>query len=241
MPRGPVAALLLGALLGLAAPAAAQIDPEPRANLELGVEGPLRGNGPVSGYAFFLWNRPHFLEEDLYLRLIVAPTYLTSELVRDRWPADGHAVGIGVAGGLFPYNFDEFRNGSHKDRESFWGHGAETTLSYYRRLTIADVLPLDGQLRPQPRYAVYERADTARTFQLPPATMIYIGRVGLRLGGVPPELIPDLALEASIGYEPAYRAEAGTYGLPERPQTLEHFTQRGWARTGGIYTFDGGH
>src|SRR5262249_22750400 len=43
---------------------------------------------------------------------------LTGELVRDRWPTDGHAFGLGL-GGLFPYNFEEFREGDHKDRESF--------------------------------------------------------------------------------------------------------------------------
>ena len=37
-------------------------------------------------------------------------------------------------------------------------------------------------------------------------------------------------------YEPSYRVKAGTYGFPERPQELEHFTQKAWARTGGIFT-----
>ena len=96
MSRGIGPAALVAVVVLLAAvPAAAQIDPEPRLNLELGVEGPLKGDGPLSGYAFLLWNRPHLLDEDLYLRAVFAPTFLMSELVLDRWPAEGHAVGRG--------------------------------------------------------------------------------------------------------------------------------------------------
>ncbi len=232
---------LLGTVLATAAPAFAQIDPEPRANLELGLEGPLRGKGNASGYAFFLWNRPHFLEEDWYLRVILAPTYLTSELVLDRWPAEGHAIGLGIAGGFFPYNFDEFRGGSHREEESFWGHGGEVTLSYYRRILITDILPLEGQLRLRPQYVVYQRNGTDPRFRIPGDTAIYSGRAGLRLGGVPPELAPDLALELSAWYEPSYRDVAGAYGFPDRPQDLEHFTQRTWARAGGILTLSEHH
>jgi hypothetical protein len=63
----------------------------------------------------------------------------------------------------------------------------------------------------------------------------------VRVGGVPPELLPDLALELSLWYEPSYRDEAGTYGLPENPQATDHFTQRMWARAGGIFQLPGGH
>ena len=236
MPRGIQPAALVAVLLLTAVPAAAQIDPEPRLNLELGVEGPLKGDGPLSGYAFLLWNRPHFMEEDLYLRVLLAPTFLMSELVFDRWPTEGHAVGVGVAGGFFPYNFEEFRDGMHVEDESFWGHGGEATLSYYRRVLLGGLLPLEGQVRLKPQYVVYARNDTDARFRLPPDTAIFSGRVGLRLGGVPPELHPDLALEVSVWYEPSYRVEAGSYGFPERPQELEHFTQKAWARTGGIFT-----
>ena len=236
MPRGIKPAALVIVLLLAAAPAAAQIDPEPRLNLELGVEGPLKGDGPLSGYAFLLWNRPHFLDEDLYLRVLLAPTFLMSELVLDRWPTEGHAVGVGVAGGFFPYNFEEFRDGRHVEDESFWGHGGEATLSYYRRVLLGGLLPLEGQVRLRPQYVVYARNDTDARFRLPPDTAILSGRVGLRLGGVPPELHPDLALEVSVWYEPGYRVEAGSYGFPERPEELEHFTQKAWARTGGIFT-----
>jgi hypothetical protein len=215
--------------------APAQIDPEPRANFEVGVEGPLRGDGSTSGYAFYLWNRPHFLEEDLYWRIIVAPTYLTSELVRDRWPGPGHAIGIGVGGGFFPYDFDEFRDGSLQQRESFLGHGGELTLTYYRRLRIADVLPVEGQVRLRPQYVVYQRTgDTDPDFRLPHDTPIYSGRAGIRVGGEPPELLPAVALEASLWYEASHRQHSGQYGLPDAPLTTEPLTQQVWGRAGGV-------
>jgi hypothetical protein len=235
--RGIGAAALVAVVVVLVAvPVAAQIDPEPRLNLQMGVEGPLKGNGILSGYAFVLWNRPHFLDRDLYLRTVFAPTFLISELVFDRWPAEGHAIGVGLAGGFFPYNFEEFRNGRHEEEESFWGHGGEAALTYYRRILLGGVLPLEGQLRLRPQYVAYERNKTDARFRVPPDTAIYTGRVGLRLGGIPPELHPDLALEASVWYEPSYRVNAGTYGFPEQPQELAHFTQKAWARTGGIFT-----
>lgn len=242
MPRVLLLALLAIALVTGLAPASAQVDPEPRANLELGVEGPLRGHGAVSGYGFFLWNRPHFLDEDYYLRVIVAPTYARSEWVIDRWPAPGHAIGFGAAGGAFPYNFDEFRQGSHIEEESFWGHGGEVAVTYYRRILLGDVLPLEGQVQLRPQYVVYQRgSSTDRDFRLPADTAIYNGRVGFRLGGVPPELLPDLALELSAWYEASYRDIADPYGLPDQPQPVEHLTQRVWARTGGIIKLPAGH
>jgi hypothetical protein len=231
----------LAAVMVTADPAFPQIDPEPRANLELGVEGPIRGDGPISGYAFFLWNRPHFIEEDWYARVVLAPTFLMSDLVIDSWPSSGHAIGLGVAGGFFPYNFDEFRKGSHQEKESFWGHGGEVALTYYQRFLIADVLPLEGQLRLRPQYVVYQRNGTDPRFRIPADTAIHSGRAGLRLGGVPPELLPDLALELSVWYEPSYRDVAEPYGFAARLQELEHFTQRTWARAGGILTLSKHH
>jgi hypothetical protein len=224
-------------LVGPAGEATAQIDPDPRTNLELGAEGPLRGDGNSTGYAFLLWNRPHFLEEDLYLRIVFAPAYLTGELVRDRWPADGHAFGLGLGGGFFPYNVEEFRRGDHKERESFYGHGGEATFSYYRRLKIADLLPIEGQLRFRPQYVVYQRSsDTDRRFRLPADTPIYTGRVGLRVGGEPPELLPDLALELSLWYEVGYRQHAEPFGYRDAPVVTEAHTEQAWARLGGIYS-----
>jgi len=239
----PVAlALVVTALLTLALPAGADHDPEPRANIELGLEGPLRGAGPVSGYGFFLWNRPHFIEEHWYLRVIVAPVYLTSELIRDHWPAEGHAVGVGLGGGFFAYNFDEFRVGSREERESFWGHGGEVTLTYYRWIRLLDALPVEGQLRLRPQYAVYQRTDdTDPRFRLPADTPIYSARVGVRVGGEPPELQPLVSFEASAWSEVSYRVHADPFGRPEREEATEHFSNRVWGRLGGAITPFPGH
>ena len=79
----------------------AQIDSEKRRLLQLGYNQPLQGRGPISGYAFFYWNQPNFLQTNLTLRLAVAPVYLDSEL------GIGHALGahtdlaLGLAGGGF--------------------------------------------------------------------------------------------------------------------------------------------
>jgi hypothetical protein len=230
---------LLGLLL-LASPdpAAAQIDTQRRTNLEAGGTAPLLGNGPLDAYGFLLLNRPHLTIEDLYLRVVISPVYVTSELIHDRWPADGHALGLGLAGGLFGYNFSEYRDGDYKRRESFWGHGGGLSLSYYwRQLKIAGVLPVEGQLRLKPQYAIYDTGtDTRSDFRLPADTGIYSARAGIRVGGVPPELFPKRALEISVWHEASYRDNTGRFGLPERPQETEHFTQRSWARAGGIFS-----
>jgi hypothetical protein len=242
MPRRLVPSLVAGAVLGTAAAAGAQIDPEPRKYLQLGIATPLRGEGALAGYGFFLWNAPHFVEDDLYFRLVVAPTFLLTDLVRDRWPADGHALGVSVGGGAFPYNFEEYRRGRHEEGESFWGHGGDVSLSYYRRVKAFDALPIEGELRVRPRYVLYRRGeDTDARFELPEDTPVYSARAGLRVGGVPPELLPDLALELSVWYEAGYRQFADDYGLPERRQALEHVTQRAWTRAGGTFDVGAGH
>jgi hypothetical protein len=225
-----------------AGPARAQRDPEPRAYVEVGTEAPLKGNAPVTGYAFFLWNRPHFPEPDQYLRVVVSPTYLLSELVQDHWPFGRHAVSIGLNGGGLRFGHEEFRNGSYREEESFWGHGGELPLSYYAGTKLFDKLPLEGQVRLTPAYVVYGQSfDTADRFELPPDTGLFTGRVGLRLGGVPPELLPEVALEASAWYEATYRTETGTFGLPERPERLESLSQRAWGRLAVVVAPADGH
>jgi hypothetical protein len=239
--RARLALVVLVPLLA-AAPAWAQPDPEPRAYLEVGTEVPLKGNAPLNGYAFFLWNRPNFPEPDQYLRVVIAPTYLLSELVLDHWPFGRHAVSIGLNGGGIRYGHWEYRDGSYKAEESFWGHGGELPLSYYAGTKLFDQLPLQGQIRFTPSFIVYQdNFDTSDRFDLPPDTGLLTGRVGLRLGGVPPELLPKVALEASAWYEAVYRTNTGTFGFPERPQDLESLTQRAWGRLAGVYSPAEGH
>ncbi|MGH7276515.1 MAG: hypothetical protein ACREIY_05745, partial [Candidatus Rokuibacteriota bacterium] len=74
-------------------------------------------------------------------------------------------------------------------------------------------------------------------FRLPEDSVIYEGRAGLRVGGVPPELFPKAAMELSLWHAVSYRDAAGRYGLAERPEETEHLTQRTWTRLGEIYTF----
>jgi hypothetical protein len=239
--RARLALVVLLPLLA-AAPARAQPDPEPRAYLEVGTEVPLKGNAPVNGYAFFLWNRPNFPEPDQYLRVVIAPTYLLSELVVDHWPFGRHAVSIGLNGGGIRYGHWEYQDGNYKAEESFWGHGGELPLSYYTGTKLFDQLPLQGQIRFTPSFIVYQdNFDTSDRFDLPPDTGLLTGRVGLRLGGVPPELLPKVALEASAWYEATYRTNTGTFGFPERPQDLESLTQRAWGRLAGVFTAAEGH
>ncbi len=225
-------------ILICAGTAQAQIDPERRTNIEAGMMKALRGNGPFDGYGFVLWNRPHFPSEDWYFRLVVDPTDLNAELVRDRWPAEGHAVGFGIDGGGFQNNFDDFRNGDYQKTGSFWGHGAGASLSYYwRQLKIAGVVPVEGQLRLRPKYVVYADGwKTDASFALPADTGVFKARAGLRAGGVPPELFPKQALEVSIWHEVSYRGSAERFGFPDQPQETKHFTQKTWGRAGGIFT-----
>jgi len=238
---GRLAGLLLLPVL-LAAPARAQRDPEPRAYLEVGTEVPLKGNAPVNGYAFFLWNRPDYPEPDQYLRVVVAPTYLLTELLQDHWPYGRHAVSIGLNGGGLRFGLDEYRHGRYEEEESFWGHGGELPLSYYAGTKLFDLLPLEGQIRVTPAFVVYQRSfGTAERFELPPDTGLFTGRVGLRLGGVPPELLPALAVEASAWYEATYRTETGTYGFSERPERLESLSQRAWGRVAAVVAPLDGH
>jgi len=87
------------------------MDAESRRIFEVGAETPLRGNGPLTGYGYFFYTRPHFLHEDLYLRLVIPPGYLISELILDHWPSQNSAVGVGVSGGLWAESQVEFRDG----------------------------------------------------------------------------------------------------------------------------------
>ena len=130
-----------------------------------------------------------------------------TEFVQDHWPFGRHAISIGLNGGGFRFGHEEYRDGSYQAEESFWGHGAEMPLSYYAGTKLFDKLPLQGQLRLTPAYVVYQKSfDTDDRFVLPPDTGLLTGRAGLRLGGVPPELLPRIALEASAWYEATWRS-----------------------------------
>jgi hypothetical protein len=131
----------------------------------------------------------------------VAPVYVESELVFDRWPGPHQALGVGMGGGYMPYSFSEFGEGKYQKRESFDGDGGEAVLSYYPRGELGP-LPIEGHVRLRSRYVVYEsNGETSSRFRLPEDTPIYYGRAGVRVGGVPPEIMPTTALELSVWHE----------------------------------------
>src|SRR2546430_1699940 len=78
------------------------MDDESRTRIEVGAEGPLRGNGPLTGYAYGFLTRPHLFDKDVYLRAVVAPTYAAAELIRDHWIHTDNAVGVGLGGAYSP-------------------------------------------------------------------------------------------------------------------------------------------
>lgn len=244
----PLIAILLGGIDGVLAQGIAPIetpytliDDERRTLIEAGASSPLRGNGPVAGYAYLFLTRPSFLKEDLYLRALVAPGFVTGELIRNHLPTENSALGFGGGGGLFAADHQSFRDGRFEKEQSFSGNLVRARLVYYLRgPKVADLLPLEAQIRVQPTYVTYHRDDdTSRRFRLPEDSAIYRMRAGVRVGGVPPDLFPELAAELSLWHELSYRQNAGRFGLPERPQQTKHLTQKTWMRLGGIYSFRG--
>lgn len=237
--------MLLVLLLVFLLPArkcAAEIDPERRTNMEIGFAGPVHSNGPLGGYGLLLFNRPHIFNEDTYLLAIVSP-YLYTEIIRDKWPSPGQAIGMSIGGGFLNNDFDQVRDGSYKRDESFRGDGADAALSYYLRPPpIGGLMPVDGVLRISSRFARYQHSgDTDPRYLLPEDSFIHAARVGVRIGGVPPELLPEKALEFSLWHEANYRVDAPAHGLPARLQPTEHLTQQTWGRLGGIMPVWLGH
>ena len=192
------------------------IDDESRTRVQVGAEAPLRGNGPLTGYAYLFLTRPHFLDEHLYLRALIAPVYATGEVIRNHWPTTHSALGFGLGGGLFAAGYTAFQHGGLDKAQSFAGNVAEATLAYYLRgPKIARVLPLEAQIRVRPTYVMYNRKDdTSDRFRLPEDSALYRVRAGMRLGGVPPDLSAAFAAELSLWHQLSYRATAGRYGLP---------------------------
>src|SRR5687767_8949020 len=94
------------------------IDAESRTFIQTGVETPVRGNGPLTGYGYLFLTRPHVLHKDLYLRLVIPPGYFISELARDHWPSQNSAIGFGLSGGLWADSQVEFQDGRFEKEES---------------------------------------------------------------------------------------------------------------------------
>jgi hypothetical protein len=190
-----------------------QVDPYPRELIQLGYNASFEGHPPLAGYAFYYRNQPGFLQTNLTLRLAVAPTYLDSELgIRGVW-GDNTDLGIGVAGGGFADSYSEIRQGTYKPKESFDGHGGETSISLYHCFNPDQQIPLNSVVRGAIHYSTFGANDnTAKTFMVPSDQTIYAVRTGLRWGGKEPTLFPQLAMELSVWYEGQFRMNPDTYG-----------------------------
>ena len=165
----PVVDIAFAQVPARVAPPYTLMDAETRTYIEGGIETPLNGNGPWTGYAYLFSTRPHFLAEDLYLRLIIPPGYFISELILDHWPSQHSAIGVGVSGGFFGESQTEFQDGRYESARSFTGDSAGGTLAYYLRgPKIGGCLPIEGQIRANPRYVSYDRnGGTSRTSACP--------------------------------------------------------------------------
>lgn len=227
-------AIVLIALVGLAPAALAQIDTEKRTYLEGGASFPLLGSGPIVGYSFLLWNRPHIHGQDTYARIILTPLYARGEWLQDNWPGRKQAIGLGIEGGLFSNNFYDYSSGRFRTGQSFWGHNLKASFAYYIHPTkIMGKIPVDVSLTVSPGFFVYQRrGDTEEGFQIPDNTPETQLVAGLRIGGVPPMLVSRTAVEFSIWHLATYRFNAGEYGLPAQPEHTRHATDRTWLRLG---------
>ena len=88
-------------LLLVSLPAAAQIDPAPRQLLHLGVNSSLTDPGPLGAYAFFYWNMPEVPTTNQFLRLVIAPVYVDSELGFKGLLGEHTDLAVGAFGGLY--------------------------------------------------------------------------------------------------------------------------------------------
>ncbi len=232
--------LLVLLVSGLIAPsgALAQIDPEKRELIEVGYNQPLQGHPPpFSAYAFFYDNQPHFIQTNLTLRLAVAPTYMDSELGISQALGPHTDVGIGLAGGGFADSYYEIEQGKYFKQQSFDGYGATLSSSIYHLFNPDQRVPLNGVLRGAVHYAAYDQnSDTAANFAVPNNVTSFQVRGGLRLGGMPPLLVPDMALELSVWYQGEFRLNPGDYGFADDPYHVNSVSHLFWARALFAYT-----
>jgi hypothetical protein len=193
----------------------AQIDPSKRELIQLGYNLPLQGSGPLSAYAFYYLNVPHFVQTNLTLRLAIAPVYLDSELGIGRAFGPNTDVGLGISGGGFADNYYELRQGQYIRAESFTGNGGGGSASIYHLFNPGKRIPLSGVFRLESHSSFYERdTKTLPTpyFRLPRDQTMFNLRTGLRWGGKEPLMLTDFAMELSAWYEAMLRTGPASYG-----------------------------
>jgi hypothetical protein len=192
----------------------AQVDPEPRNLLQLGVNQSLHDDGPTAAYAFYYWNMPDVPATNMTLRLAIAPVYADVELGFKGLLGENTDLSVGVFGGGFYNSYNEVRQGNFFRDESFDGHGGGAALSLYHNFTPAATVPLNGIIRASMNYHVFsDSSDTAVNFGVPDSQPFYTLHTGLRWGGKEPLLTPRLAAELSVWYDLEYRPDHESYGF----------------------------
>ena len=81
--------------------ASAQIDPAPRQLLELGGDASVTDSGPMGAYAFYYWNMVNVPTTNQFLRLVIAPVYVDSELGFKGLLGEHTDLAVGAFGGLY--------------------------------------------------------------------------------------------------------------------------------------------
>jgi hypothetical protein len=214
----------------------AQIDPEARQLLHIGVNQSLHDDGPQAHYIFYYWNMPDVPSTNQVLRLIFAPTYLDGELGLKDALGENTDIGLGLFGGGYDYEYDEVRQGNYFRDESFDGHGGGASVSVYHLFNPGATVPLNGLLRGTVDYRTFDRSDdTANNFVLPENQPFITLRAGFRYGGHEPVLLPRLAFEVSAWYELEHRTDPGSYGFSGDRQ-LEPTAHRFFGRAQLNYT-----
>ena len=233
--RASVGAIAVGLVFASTISSYGQIDPAKRELIQLGYNQPLEGRAPISAYAFYYLNLPHFYRTNLTLRLAVAPLYMDSEVGIAQAIGPRTDLGIGLAGGGFADGYNEIRGGRYLEGESFSGHGGGVSANLYHLFNPAQRIPLNGVMRIEAHYSTYIRdGDTDDNFELPNDKGSINLRSGLRWGGREPLMLPDVAMELSIWQESQFRANSGFYGFNDdrRIQISSHLF---WAR--GLLTY----
>src|SRR5207245_9085996 len=133
-----------------------QTDQERRRLFQFGFNQPLQGRGPLSGYAFYYYSQPAFIQTNLTLRLAIAPVYVDSELGIRHALSPNTDLAIGLAGGGFADSYWEIRQGKYLREESFTGRGAEAGIRLYHRINHDQQIPLNAILRGFVHYTTYE-------------------------------------------------------------------------------------
>ena len=208
-----------------------QVDPYERKLLHLGFDQPLKNDGPVGAYAFYYWNQPRFNHSDQTLRLVVAPTYLDSEIGFIDRLGRNTDLAIGISGGGFDSSHYEIRSGDYVRKESFIGHGGGASLAIYHLFNPGALIPLQGIIRGTIQFTAYDDTDnTARNFELPEDQTFFFVKTGLRYGGREPVLMPELALEISSWYQGEFRQDSGRYGF-NNDRRLKASSHKFWMKS----------